>query len=74
MRKGTREQISDTARELMNGISERMYESYTSATICRIEEQLDDPMALQMDQAYLAVCGQSRRHWGRSGLPLRPGS
>jgi len=64
MRKGTREQISDTARELMNGISERMYESYTSATICRIGEQLDDHMALQMDQAYWAVCGQSRRDWG----------
>lgn len=64
MRDGTREQISDTARELMNGISERVHESYTADTICHIEVQIDDHMALQMDQAYWAVCGQSRRAWG----------
>ena len=64
MRKGTREQISDTARELMNGISERTHQRYTEDTICHIEERIDDHMALQMDQAYWAVCGQSRRAWG----------
>ena len=64
MRDGTREQISDTARELMNGISERAHESYTADTICHIEVRIDDHMALQMDQAYWAVCGQSRRAWG----------
>jgi len=66
MREGTREQISDTARELMNGISESVVESYTDDLVCHIEERIDDPMALQMDQAYWAVCGQSRRAWGRS--------
>ena len=72
MRKGTREYISDTARELMNGISERMYESYTADTIDHIEERIDDHMALQMDQAYWAVCGQSRRAWGRSVSRVSP--
>lgn len=60
MRKGTREQISDAAREL---ISERAHESYTADIICHIEERIDDHMALQMDQAYWAACGQSRRAW-----------
>jgi len=72
MRDSIREQISDTARELMNGISVSVGESYTSATICHIEERIDDHMALQMDQAYWAVCGQSRRAWGRSVSRVSP--
>ena len=72
VRDSTREQISDTARELMNGISERMYESYTADTIDHIEEQIDDHMALQMDPAYWAVGGQSRRDWGRSVSRVSP--
>ena len=74
MRDSTREQISDTARELMNGISERAHESYTADTICHIEVRIDEPMDLQMDQAYWAVGGQLRRDWGqhvfRTHLPL----
>jgi len=65
VRDSTREQISDTARELMNGISVSVGESYTADTIDHIEEQIDDHMALQMDPAYWAVGGQSRRAWGR---------
>jgi len=72
MRNSTREQISDTARELMNGISESVGESYTDDLICHIEERIDDHMVLQMDQVYWAVCGQSRRPWSRSGLPGLP--
>ena len=68
MRKGTREQISDAARELMNGISERAHESYTADIICHIEVRIDEPMDLQMDQAYWAVCGQLRRDWSRRAL------
>jgi len=64
VRDSTREQISDTARELMNGISVSVGESYTSATICHIEEQIDDPMDLQIEQSYWAVGGRSRRDWG----------
>ena len=60
-RNNTRERISDAARELMNGMSERMQESYTGYTICQIEVRTDDHMALQMDQAYWVVAGQARR-------------
>lgn len=74
MRKGTREQISDTARELINGISELVYESCTADLICHIEVQMDDLMDLQIEQAYWMPIGQSRRDWGqhvfRTHLPL----
>jgi hypothetical protein len=52
------------ALELMNGISERTHESYTADIICHIEVQIDDHMALQMDQAYWTVGGRSRWDWG----------
>jgi len=74
MRDSTRGQISDTARELMNGISERSHESYTAGLICYIEVRIDEPMDLQIEQAYWAVGGQSRWDWGRhvfrTHLPL----
>ena len=47
----------------MNGISERTHESYTADINCHIEVRIDDHMALQMDQAYWAVCGQLGRDW-----------
>jgi hypothetical protein len=72
MRDSTRGQISDTARELMNGISERSHESYTAGLICHIEVRIDDLIGPLMDEIYWIPLGQLRRDWVRVQLKLFP--